>query len=89
MVNDHSIDELYEALDALFAENEQLKQHIAVECLDMTEEGKLLADELINSLKREVATYKAELSAVKSQRDALMKENGRLKAQVINHRGAR
>jgi FtsZ-binding cell division protein ZapB len=55
----------------------------------MTEEGKLLAHELIEALKGEVATLKAELFAAKSQRDVLLSENARLKTQVINLRGKR
>ena len=88
-MNDFSIEDLHEALDAMVSENDRLKQHIAVECLDMTEEGKLLAHELIEALKGEVATLKAELFAAKSQRDVLLSENARLKTQVINLRGKR
>lgn len=84
-----SIDDLHEAIEALIEENDQLKQHVAVDCLDMTEEGKLLAHELIESLKREVMVLKAELASVKTQRDVLTSENGRLKSQVINLRGRR
>ena len=73
----------------MVSENDRLKQHIAVECLDMTEEGKLLAHELIEALKGEAATLKAELFAAKSQRDVLLSENARLKTQVINLRGKR
>ncbi len=83
------IDDLHEALDAVLAENDQLKQWVAVECMDMTEEGKLLAHELIESLKADKQTLLAELKAVKAQRDTFMRENARLKTQVINLRGKR
>lgn len=88
-MDDNAIDAIYLALDAVREENDLLRQRIAIECMDATEEGKLLAHELIESLKADKASLVAELKSVKAQRDSLLRENARLKTQVINLRGKR
>jgi FtsZ-binding cell division protein ZapB len=78
-------DELAEAqhtVTELAQENEQLRDRLAVEAMDASEEEKTLAGETIKELRARVKTLEAELSAVKASRDSMMRTEGELKKQV-------
>ena len=71
-----------EAIDVLIAENEQLKDRLAVAAIDATEEERRMAQTTIEELRESVRTLNIELVAVKSSRDAYQTENSQLKKQV-------
>lgn len=64
------------------AENEQLKDRLAVAAMDATEEEKQLAKETIDELRTIVKNLNVELEAVKKSRDQYQRENAELKKQV-------
>lgn len=75
-------DERQEAIDALIAENEDLKARLAVAAMDGTPEEKAMAEQTINELREEIRLTKIELTAVKVSRDTFQAENAQLKKQV-------
>lgn len=75
-------DHTQEAIDMLMAENEQLKDRLAVEAMDASEEEKVLAKQTIDDLREELRLVKIELTAVKVSRDTYQAENQQLKKQV-------
>lgn len=80
-------DDLKEAQDAitdLADENEKLRDRLAVEGMDASEEEKTQAAALITELRARVKTLEAELSAVKTSRDTYMRESGE-KTRQIDH----
>lgn len=79
--DDFAIENLQGAFDAVQAENDELKQRLAVESMQVTEEDKTLANDLITELRKQVASLTAELKGVKAMRDSLLVENGALKRQ--------
>jgi uncharacterized ParB-like nuclease family protein len=64
------------------AENERLKDRLAVEVMDATEEEKLAAKETIDSLREQVKILSVELEAVKKSRDQYQKECSELLKQI-------
>lgn len=70
-----------EAVSALSEENEQLRDKLAVESMDVNEDLKTQAAETIRELRAKVKTLEAELDAVKASRDTHMRENTELKRQ--------
>ncbi len=80
-------DDLKEAQDAitdLADENEKLRDRLAIEAMDASEEEKTQAAALITELRARVKTLEAELSAVKTSRDTYMRESGE-KTRQIDH----
>jgi len=78
-------DQLVEARDtiaALSAENDGLRDRIALELMEGSEEEKLQASVTIRELREQVRVTRIELDAVKSSRDTYMRENAELKKQV-------
>lgn len=75
---DLEIDNLRGALDAVSEENDGLKQRVAVECMDATEEEKLAANDLITELRKQVKSLTLELHATQSVRNQLMTTNAEL-----------
>lgn len=78
-------DRLAEARDTLAQvaqENEHLRDRLAVEAMDASEEEKLQAAETITELRERVRVLEIELDAVKGSRDTYMRENAELKKQV-------
>lgn len=71
-----------EAIDEIIAENEKLKERLALEVMDGTPEEKTAAKDLIAELKEELRVLKIELVAVKKSRDQYQAENAQLKKQV-------
>ncbi len=66
----------------VLAENEQLKDRLAVAAMDATEEEKELAQETIEELRATVKNLTLELDAVKRSRDQFQRECAELKKQV-------
>lgn len=73
--------EMEDAMRALSEENDRLTDRLAVEAMDASEEEKTAAAEIITDLRAQVKTLEVELSAVKSSRDTLMRENVELMKQ--------
>lgn len=79
-------DDLAEAqhtITDLATENEQLRDRIAVEAMEASEEEKTQAAETIRELRSLVKTLEAELSAVKVSRDTYMREATEAKKDAI------
>jgi len=70
-------------IDSLTAEVEQLRDRLAVEAMDATEEEKTLASETISELRAKVKALTAELDAVKASRDSYMREAAEAKKQAV------
>jgi len=66
----------------LSAENEELRAKLAVEQMDVSEEEKTAAAELIATLRAEVKTQTADLDAMRVSRDSFQAENAELKKQI-------
>jgi len=66
----------------LARENDELRDRLAVESMDVSEAGKTEAANTIKELRAQAKTLEAELSAVKSSRDTYMRENAELKKSV-------
>lgn len=71
-----------EAINEMLAENELLKERVALAAMEGTEEEKAAAKELITELKESVRILEIELIAVKKSRDQYQAENAQLKKQV-------
>jgi SMC interacting uncharacterized protein involved in chromosome segregation len=80
---DHRITELHDTINELAAENEQLRDKLAVESMDASESAKTEAAEIISDLRAQVKTLEAELEAVKGSRDTYMREATEAKKQAI------
>jgi FtsZ-binding cell division protein ZapB len=78
--------ELRDTVTELATENEQLRDRLAVEAMDASEEEKTHAAQTIAELRARVVTLEAENAALKSSRDGFMRENGELKKQVASWR---
>lgn len=70
------------AIDEILAENETLKERLALAAMDATEEEKTSAAELIKDLKEQLRVLNIELVAVKRSRDQYQAENAQLKKQI-------
>jgi len=71
-----------ELLESLAAENEQLKDKLAVSQMTGTAEEKSNATEKIAELRERIRVLEAELEAIKITRNSYQTENGQLKKQV-------
>jgi len=78
---DDELKAAHQAASELAAENDRLKDQIAVESMDASEEAKTQAAETIADLRTENKNLLAELAAVKVSRDTYQRENGELKKQ--------
>ena len=78
---DDELKAAHQAASELAAENDRLKDQIAVESMDASEEAKTQAAETIADLRAENKNLLAELAAVKASRDTYQRENGELKKQ--------
>lgn len=75
------LEDMREAVHMLGAENDELKDRLAVAAMDATDEERLAATELIADLRKQIAVLTAEKQAMASTRDSLLVENGALKQQ--------
>lgn len=81
----HELEEAAQAIAELADENEKLRDRLAVEAMDASEEEKTEASHTINELRAKIKTLEAELDAVKASRDGFQRENAELKKQVQMH----
>ncbi len=78
-------DEMAEAvltINEQATEIEQLRDRLAVESMDVSEEGKAEAAEIIAELRNQVRLLEIELDAVKGSRDRYQRDNADLIVQV-------
>lgn len=78
-------DELVEAqhtISDLAAENESLRDRLAVEQMDASEEGKAEAATTISELRERVRTLEAENDALKASRDTYMQKVSEMQKQI-------
>lgn len=78
-------DELVEAqhtITDLAAENESLRDRLAVEKMDASEEGKAEAATTISELRERVRTLEAENDALKASRDTYMQKVSEMQKQI-------
>ncbi len=78
-------DELVEAqhtITDLAAENESLRDRLAVEQMDASEEGKAEAATTISELRERVRTLEAENDALKASRDTYMQKVSEMQKQI-------
>lgn len=78
---DNELDEAHETIRSLAAENDALKDRIAAESMNASEEEKTAAVETMATLRAEIVALERNLTAVTASRDQLMRENGELKKQ--------
>jgi len=71
-----------ELLESLAAENEELKDKLAVKQMSGSAEEKGKASETIAELRERIRVLEAELEAIKVTRNSYQTENGQLKKQV-------
>ena len=71
-----------ELLESLAAENEDLKDKLAIAEMGGSSDGKDKATETIKELREKVRVLEAELDAIKVTRNSYQTENGQLKKQV-------
>ena len=69
-------------IEMLSAENEKLRDRLAVEQMDLSEEGKLEATNQIADLRAQVRALTAERDAMRVSRDNFQAENAELKKQL-------
>lgn len=79
---EHELKELRDIVHDLAAENDQLKDRLAVEAMDVSEEAKTEAALIIADLREQVATLERDNRAIRQSRDAFQIENAELKKQV-------
>lgn len=70
-------------IESLTSENDALRDRLAVEVMDCSEEEKTLASQTIAELRMQVKNLSAELAAVKSSRDTYMREAGEAKKEAV------
>ena len=78
----HDLAEAVFTINELSAENEQLRDRLAVEAMDASEEEKTSAAEIIAELRQQVRTLEAELDATRASRDGFQRQNYELMKQV-------
>lgn len=80
--DEYQLQEAQSAIADLVAENEQLKDRLAVEQMDVSEDGKFEAAQIIEALRTQVKHLEDELLAVKASRNTYQSENAQLKKQL-------
>lgn len=83
---DDQIKEASNTIAELAAENDKLKDRIAVEAWDVAEDEKLSAADIIAGLRAEVATLRAERDALIASRDKYQDECAQMKRQLAAQR---
>lgn len=78
----HEVEELKDAVRTLAEENDLLRDQIAVGSMDLPEEEKQEAAEVIASLRQRIKALETELAAVKSSRDSYQAEAAEMKRQL-------
>lgn len=78
---DDELKAAHQAASELAAENDRLKDQIAVEAMDASEDAKTEAAKTIEELRTRVKVLEAENAAIKANRDQYLNENAQLKKQ--------
>lgn len=78
--------ELAETVRTLSAENDALKDRLAVEVMAVSEEEKTAALDTIETLRAEITALSATLTAVTISRDTFQQENSELRKQISRQR---
>lgn len=84
--HEEELENAHDTVRELAAENEALKDRLAVELMPGCEEDKTAAITTIQELRARVVTLEAELDAVKASRDKYMVENASMKSQMAMQR---
>ena len=80
--HDDELSEAHDTIRDLAEDNEKLRDKLAVEAMDESEEAKTEAARTIAELRGQVATLERDNRAIKQSRDAFQIENAELKKQV-------
>lgn len=80
--DNHELAEAALAINELASENEQLRDRLAVEAMDASEDEKTAAAQTIAELRHQVRTLEAELDATRASRDGYQRQNSELMKQV-------
>lgn len=77
-------DERDDMLQLISKENDDLRDRLAIEAMDASEEEKTLAHQTITEMRERVRVLEIELQAVKDMRDAYQRENAEMKRQIAS-----
>lgn len=83
---DDQIKEAQDTIAELAEENERLKDRIAIEAWDVSEEEKLEASEIIEQLREENRNLQIQVNALTRSRDQFQNENAQMKRQMAAQR---
>lgn len=78
----HELEEAVSTINELAAENDQLRDRVAVAAMHGTDEERAMAAETIAELREQIKTLEAELDAVRTSRDSFQRQNAELMKQV-------
>lgn len=78
----HELEEAVSTINELAAENDQLRDRVAVAAMSGTDEERAMAAETIAELREQIKTLEAELDAVRTSRDTFQRQNAELMKQV-------
>ena len=78
----HELAEAVSTINELAAENDQLRDRVAVAAMSGTDEERAMAAETIAELREQIKTLEAELDAVRTSRDTFQRQNAELMKQV-------
>lgn len=84
--DDYALAEAHETVCTLAAENDALKDRLAVAAMPGTDVEKADALGIIEALRKKVANLEAELSAVKASRDGFQQQNADMNRQLARQR---
>ena len=79
----HELQEAVSTINELAAENEHLRDRVAVAAMQGTDEERAMAAETIAELRKQIKTLEAELDAVRTSRDTFQRQNAELMKQVL------
>ena len=71
-------------IEALTQENTQLKNKLALNFMDASEEEKKYAEQLFKEQQDEIAVLSVELQSIRKSRDAFQLENAQLKRKILS-----
>ena len=80
--NEQKIEEMATEFKAIAEENEELKAKLAVKSMDVSEEDKQSAQELIDELRATIKSQEAQIKGLTASRDAYQQKNAELLKQV-------
>lgn len=78
----HELEEAVNTINELAAENDQLRDRVAVAAMSGTDEERAMAAETIAELRAQIKTLEAELDAVRTSRDTFQRQNAELMKQI-------